>query len=105
MKHLITILRAAHCRSTHQFFVLDALPLVESEQAKRLASQLLRHYKQYLKGAKDPTRNFATSAITSCTFMTIIGAAPRKRRRNGTSNSSARCVKVAGPMPPTVPEC
>ena len=33
MSLLIKILQAAHCRSTHQFFVLDALPLIENTSA------------------------------------------------------------------------
>ncbi len=55
---LITILRAAHCRSTHQFFVLDALPLIKTDGGRRLGSQLLKHYKPYLAGAKAPDTEF-----------------------------------------------
>lgn len=58
MDRLITILRAAHCRSTHQFFVLDALPLVQSSRAKLLRGQLLKHHMQYIVGAKDPDKKF-----------------------------------------------
>jgi len=58
MDRLITILRAAHCRSTHQFFVLDALPLIKTNGGKRLAGQLLKHYRPYLVGAKAPDKEF-----------------------------------------------
>ncbi|MEO9593083.1 DUF4332 domain-containing protein, partial [Rhodopirellula bahusiensis] len=52
------ILRAAHCRSTHHHFALDATELVQTESGKRLASQLLRHHTRYLTGAKDPDVRF-----------------------------------------------
>jgi hypothetical protein len=58
MDRLLTILRAAHCRSTHHFFALDALPLVTSEAGKRLSAQFLRHYTHYLRGAKAPDTEF-----------------------------------------------
>jgi predicted flap endonuclease-1-like 5' DNA nuclease len=58
MDRLITILRAAHCRSTHQFFVVDALPMVTTLDGQHLATQLLRHYKRYLIGAKAPDTEF-----------------------------------------------
>lgn len=55
---LITILRAAHCRSTHHFFAVDALPLVTSPAGQRFANHLLRHHDRYLTGAKDPDTRF-----------------------------------------------
>jgi predicted flap endonuclease-1-like 5' DNA nuclease len=58
MDRLITILRAAHCRSTHQFFVLDALPLIKTNGGRRLAGQLLKQYRPYLVGAKAPDKEF-----------------------------------------------
>ena len=58
MNLLISILQAAHCRSTHQFFVIDALPLVTSPRAARFASVLLKHHEAYLIGSKDPDRTF-----------------------------------------------
>jgi predicted flap endonuclease-1-like 5' DNA nuclease len=58
MDRLITILRAAHCRSTHQYFVLDALPLIKTDSGRRLGSQLLKHYHPYLVGAKAPDKEF-----------------------------------------------
>ncbi len=58
MDRLISILRAAHCRSTHQFFVVDAIPLVATDSGRRLGSQLLRHHQAYLRGAKAPDKEF-----------------------------------------------
>ncbi|QDV66121.1 DUF4332 domain-containing protein [Crateriforma conspicua] len=58
MSLLLTILRAAHCRSTHHFFALDALPLVQTAAGKRLAGWLLKHHGRYLTGAKDPDTRF-----------------------------------------------
>ena len=58
MKLLITILQAAHCRSTHQFFALDSLPLVQSPSGKQLARLLLHHHDAYLTGSKDPDKVF-----------------------------------------------
>ncbi len=58
MERLIRILRAAHCRSTHQFFVVDALPLVSTVAGQRLSSQFLRHHTRYLVGAKAPDKEF-----------------------------------------------
>lgn len=58
MNPLLSILRAAHCRSTHQFFAMDAIPLVQTDAGKRLTSHLLRHYRRYLTGARDPDTRF-----------------------------------------------
>ncbi len=55
---LVPILRAAHCRSTHHFFAIDALERIGTERGKRLADLLLKHYGRYLKGAKDPDDTF-----------------------------------------------
>ena len=55
---LIAILRAAHCRSTHQYLVLDALPLIKTDGGRRLGRQLLKHFKPYLAGAKAPDSEF-----------------------------------------------
>lgn len=55
---LTTIIRAAHCRSTHHFFAIDALNLIRSERGKRFASQLLKHHSEYLRGAKAPDKEF-----------------------------------------------
>lgn len=52
------ILRAAHCRSTHHHFALDATEGVQTDSGKRLVSQLLRHHTRYLAGAKDPDVRF-----------------------------------------------
>ncbi|WP_417748230.1 DUF4332 domain-containing protein [Rosistilla oblonga] len=58
MSQIMTILRAAHCRSTHHYFALDALRCINTERGGRLADLLLKHYDQYLKGAKDPDSKF-----------------------------------------------
>ncbi|MEL6104649.1 MAG: DUF4332 domain-containing protein [Planctomycetota bacterium] len=58
MSMLITILRAAHCRSTHHFFAIDALEYVKTEEGGRLASLLLAKNERYLLGAKDPDKKF-----------------------------------------------
>jgi hypothetical protein len=55
---LVSILRAAHCRSTHHYFAVDALPLVQTDPGRRLVSHLLRHHDRYLAGAQDPDRRF-----------------------------------------------
>ncbi len=58
MKLLTTILRAAHCRSTHHFFAIDALALMSSERGRQLRTVLLKHHTRYLAGAKDPDTKF-----------------------------------------------
>lgn len=58
MNPLLSILRAAHCRSTHHFFAIDALPLVTTDAGQRLTKTLLRHHDRYLTGAKDPDTRF-----------------------------------------------
>lgn len=58
MNPILSILRAAHCRSTHHFFAVDAIPLVQTDAGKRLTSQLLQHHDRYLTGAKDPDTRF-----------------------------------------------
>lgn len=58
MHPILSILRAAHCRSTHHFFAIDALPLIQTGAGRRLTSQLLRHHHRYLTGAKDPDTRF-----------------------------------------------
>ena len=55
---LLTILRAAHCRSTHHHFAIDALPLVSTDAGQRLVGHLIRHHQRYLAGAKDPDTRF-----------------------------------------------
>ena len=57
-QQLISILRAAHCRSTHHFFAMDAIPLVQTEAGQRLVTILLRYHDRYLTGAKDPDTRF-----------------------------------------------
>jgi hypothetical protein len=58
MNPILSILRAAHCRSTHHYFAVDALTLVQTDAGRRLTSQLLRHHDRYLTGAKDPDIRF-----------------------------------------------
>ena len=58
MNTIIAILRAAHCKSTHHFFAIDALDEVSSERGKSLANLLLANYSNYLQGAKDPDTVF-----------------------------------------------
>lgn len=58
MRLLMTILRAAHCRSTHHYMAIDALQRIETAPGKRLARLLLHHYDRYLTGAKDPDTRF-----------------------------------------------
>lgn len=54
MNRLVSILRAAHCRSTHHFFAIDALEWVQGAKGLLLRDMLLDNYSEYLKGAKDP---------------------------------------------------
>ncbi len=58
MNLLIKILQAAHCRSTHQYFVLDAVPLLKTSRGQLLGQILLKHHEQYLVGSKDPDTKF-----------------------------------------------
>ncbi len=58
MDTIVAILRAAHCKSTHHFFAIDALDEVSSERGKSLANLLLANYTDYLQGAKDPDTVF-----------------------------------------------
>ncbi len=55
---LVKVLRNSHCFSTHQFFAVDAIPLVQTDAGKRLARILLRHHDRYLAGAIDPDVRF-----------------------------------------------
>jgi len=58
MSPLLSILRAAHCRSTHHYFAIDSLRLVQTEPGMRLRGILLKHHERYLSGAKDPDERF-----------------------------------------------
>ncbi len=55
---LVCILRAAHCRSTHHYFAIDALTRIDTPAGRRLASVLLANYSEYLSGAKAPDTKF-----------------------------------------------
>lgn len=58
LQSTITILRASHCHSTHDYFAIDALPMVQTEPGRRLVRVLLRHHDRYLRGATDPDKRF-----------------------------------------------
>ncbi len=58
MSSIISILRAAHCRSTHHYFALDGLATMRTAQAIRLRDLLLKHHDEYLLGAKAPDNSF-----------------------------------------------
>lgn len=58
MSAIVTILRAAHCRSTHHFFAIDALSQLRTERGKRLGKLLLAEHHEYLLGAKAPDETF-----------------------------------------------
>ncbi|MAI72491.1 MAG: hypothetical protein CMM01_16510 [Rhodopirellula sp.] len=57
-KSLLSILQRVHCSSTHHYFALDALPVVQTPAGKRLVRVLLRHHRRYLLGATDPDTRF-----------------------------------------------
>jgi hypothetical protein len=58
MQTILAILRAAHCRSTHHYFAIDALREVLTPEGTRLAQMLLANFSGYLQGAKDPDTVF-----------------------------------------------
>ncbi len=58
MDTLLTILRAAHCRSTHHFLAIDGLRHVQTDRGRELRELALRHYDRYLTGSKDPDQRF-----------------------------------------------
>ncbi|MCA9194294.1 MAG: DUF4332 domain-containing protein [Planctomycetales bacterium] len=58
MLRIVSILRAAHCRSTHHYFAVDGLSHVQSDRGQRLALILLKYHDQYLQGAKAPDTEF-----------------------------------------------
>jgi len=57
-KSLLSFLQRVHCNSTHHYFALDALPLVQTPAGERLVRVLLRHHRRYLLGATDPDTRF-----------------------------------------------
>jgi len=57
-KSLLSFLQRVHCSSTHHYFALDALPLVQTPAGQRLVRVLLRHHRRYLLGATDPDTRF-----------------------------------------------
>ncbi len=58
MNTIVAILRAAHCKSVHHYFAIDALCEVISSEGQQLVRLLLAHFNEYLKGAKDPDNSF-----------------------------------------------
>lgn len=58
MDRLVTILRAAHCRSTHHYFAIDALEHIATAGGNRLGNLLLKYHDEYLVGAKAPDKSF-----------------------------------------------
>ncbi len=58
MDRLVTILRAAHCRSTHHYFAIDALEHIATAGGIRLGNLLLKYHDEYLVGAKAPDKSF-----------------------------------------------
>jgi hypothetical protein len=58
MNRIISILRAAHCRSTHHFFAIDALSRIDTAQGQHLGKILLKYHDDYLIGAKAPDKSF-----------------------------------------------
>ncbi len=58
MDLLSWILCENHFRSTHHYFAMDALPLVQTDAGQRLVGHLLRHHRRYLAGAIDPDVRF-----------------------------------------------
>jgi hypothetical protein len=58
MDAILSILRAAHCRSTHHYFAIDAIQEVTTMPGQRLGNLLLAHFSKYLLGAKDPDTSF-----------------------------------------------
>lgn len=58
MSFLLSVLRAAHCRSTHHYFVVDSTKYVDTVAGRRFVSILLKHHERFLAGAKDPDDRF-----------------------------------------------
>ncbi|MCU0713559.1 MAG: DUF4332 domain-containing protein [Pirellula sp.] len=58
MQALIAVLRAAHCKSVHHYFAMDALEEVRTDSGRQLSRMLLAHFADYLQGAKDPDTAF-----------------------------------------------
>ncbi len=81
MQALIAVLRAAHCKSVHHYFALDALQEVRTESGRQLSRMLLAHFSEYLQGAKDPDSAFKISRITSCMSRTVLGRSSQSSRK------------------------
>jgi hypothetical protein len=55
---LTAVLRAAHCKSVHHYFAVDALEEVRTDSGRQLSRMLTAHFADYLRGAKDPDTAF-----------------------------------------------
>jgi len=58
MSFLLSVLRAAHCRSTHHHFAIDSTRYVDTAAGKRLVNILLKHHERFFAGAEDPDGRF-----------------------------------------------
>ncbi len=58
MSFLLSVLRAAHCRSTHHYFAIDSTKYVDTVAGRRLVNVFLKHHERFLAGAKDPDDRF-----------------------------------------------
>ena len=58
MPAIVSILRAAHCRSTHHYFAIDALSSLKTQRGRKLGKLLLCEHHEYLLGAKAPDTTF-----------------------------------------------
>ncbi|HBE70701.1 MAG TPA: hypothetical protein DDW52_21360 [Planctomycetaceae bacterium] len=58
MNRLVTILRAAHCRSTHHYLAIDAIEHITTVAGSCLGQLLLKYHDEYLVGAKAPDKSF-----------------------------------------------
>lgn len=58
MSLLQRVTRAAYCRSTHHFLILDALDQLRIPDAEAWSNLFLTRYEPLLEGAKDPDKQF-----------------------------------------------
>lgn len=58
MSFLLSVLRTAHCRSTHHHFAIDSTRYVDTAAGKRLVHILLKHHERFFAGAEDPDGRF-----------------------------------------------
>ncbi len=94
---LVPILRAAHCRSTHHFFAIDALERIAHPKGIQLRDNLLKHYREYLTGRKRLMILSRTFRTTSCTSPTTIGEVQLKLLSSGSRSPLRTCDPISGP--------